>query len=120
AKLEQSLSTAKVGDTFQFERLGYFRVDEDSVSGTLVLNRAVTLKDSRPAGESGKSKGAGAAGRMYSIAEAAHELKLKQEKLAAMLPGAGISDFASRTPAQLPLAEVRGLMYWNKKKPPTN
>ncbi|MCE2967575.1 MAG: glutamine--tRNA ligase/YqeY domain fusion protein [Phycisphaeraceae bacterium] len=119
AKLEQSLSTAKVGDTFQFERLGYFRVDEDSVSGTLVLNRAVTLKDSRPAGESGKSKGAGAAGRMYSIAEAAHELKLKQEKLAAMLPGAGISDFASRTPAQLTLAEVRGLKDWIKKNPPT-
>ena len=45
AKLEPSLKTAKVGDKFQFERLGYFCVDKDSAPGKLVLNRAVTLRD---------------------------------------------------------------------------
>jgi glutaminyl-tRNA synthetase len=47
---------ADVGDRFQFERLGYFCVDPDSGSAFggrgghagLVLNRTVTLKDSRP------------------------------------------------------------------------
>jgi glutaminyl-tRNA synthetase len=35
----------RVGDKFQFERLGYFSVDKDSASGKLVFNRAVTLAD---------------------------------------------------------------------------
>jgi glutaminyl-tRNA synthetase len=34
------------GGRFQFERLGYFCVDQDSVPGKLVFNRTVTLKDS--------------------------------------------------------------------------
>ena len=45
-KLEPSLASATVGSTFQFERLGYFCVDEDSSAGKLVFNRAVTLRDS--------------------------------------------------------------------------
>lgn len=46
AKLEPSLEDAKVGDRFQFERLGYFSVDRDSKPGAkLVFNRTVTLKD---------------------------------------------------------------------------
>lgn len=45
AKLEPSLSVANVGDKLQFERLGYFCVDKDSSPGKLVINRAVTLKD---------------------------------------------------------------------------
>jgi glutaminyl-tRNA synthetase len=45
AKLEPSLATAKVGEVFQFERLGYFNVDSDSAPGKLVFNRTVTLKD---------------------------------------------------------------------------
>ena len=45
AKIDPHLTTAKVGDTFQFERLGYFRVDEDSKPGAMVFNRTVTLKD---------------------------------------------------------------------------
>ena len=45
AKLEPSLATASVGNTFQFERLGYFCVDKDSQPGKLVFNRAVTLRD---------------------------------------------------------------------------
>jgi glutaminyl-tRNA synthetase len=46
AKLEPSLSTAKPGDRFQFERLGYFCADaKDSSPGKPVFNRTVTLKD---------------------------------------------------------------------------
>jgi len=44
-KLEPSLSTAKVGDRYQFERLGYFYVDPDSKAGKPVFNRTVTLND---------------------------------------------------------------------------
>lgn len=43
--LEGSLRHAKVGDTVQFERVGYFRVDEDSSAEKLVFNRTITLKD---------------------------------------------------------------------------
>lgn len=45
AKIDPHLTTAKIGETFQFERLGYFRVDEDSKPGAVVFNRTVTLKD---------------------------------------------------------------------------
>jgi glutaminyl-tRNA synthetase len=45
AKLEPSLATAKPGDRYQFERLGYFCVDPDSMSGKLVFNRTVQLRD---------------------------------------------------------------------------
>lgn len=44
-KLEPSLSKAKPGDRFQFERLGYFCVDTDSTENKLIFNRTVTLKD---------------------------------------------------------------------------
>jgi glutaminyl-tRNA synthetase len=46
AKLEPSLADAKVGDRFQFERVGYFCVDRDSAAGKLVFNRTLSLKDS--------------------------------------------------------------------------
>jgi glutaminyl-tRNA synthetase len=45
AKLEPALAGLKAGDRVQFERLGYFCVDEDSAPGRLVFNRTVTLKD---------------------------------------------------------------------------
>lgn len=45
-KLEAGLKDAKVGDTFQFMRQGYFCVDTDSTSENLVFNRTVALKDS--------------------------------------------------------------------------
>ncbi|KAA8532692.1 hypothetical protein F0562_032725 [Nyssa sinensis] len=41
-----SLKKTAVGDTFQFERLGYFVVDRDSTSENIVFNRTVTLRDS--------------------------------------------------------------------------
>ncbi len=43
--LEPSLKKAKVGDQMQFERIGYFRVDEDSTPEHIVFNRTMTLRD---------------------------------------------------------------------------
>jgi glutaminyl-tRNA synthetase len=45
AKLEPSLKTARAGERYQFERLGYFCVDQDSKPGALEFNRTVALKD---------------------------------------------------------------------------
>ncbi len=45
AKLEKSLGSAKLGNSFQFMRLGYFCVDKDSTSDKLIFNRSVSLKD---------------------------------------------------------------------------
>jgi glutaminyl-tRNA synthetase len=44
--VEPSLAEAAVGQTVQFERLGYFCADPDSMPGALVFNRTLTLKDS--------------------------------------------------------------------------
>ena len=44
-KLESGLKTAKPGDRFQFQRLGYFCVDADAREGQLVFNKTVGLKD---------------------------------------------------------------------------
>ena len=45
AKLEPSLAQALAGSRYQFERLGYFCADKDSLPGKLVFNRTVPLKD---------------------------------------------------------------------------
>jgi len=42
---EPALKTAKYGDIFQFERLGYFCMDPDSTETNPVFNRTVMLKD---------------------------------------------------------------------------
>lgn len=42
---DASISTAKVYDKFQFERIGFFSVDPDSTKTHLVFNRTVTLKE---------------------------------------------------------------------------
>ncbi len=44
-RVEASVAGAVVGDRFQLERVGYFRVDEESAPGALVLNRTITLRD---------------------------------------------------------------------------
>jgi glutaminyl-tRNA synthetase len=44
--MEPSLAQAAVGETFQFERTGYFSKDPDSTGELAVFNRTVTLKDS--------------------------------------------------------------------------
>ena len=47
AKIEPFLAeNAQVGDKYQFQRIGYFCVDEDSTEGHLVFNRTIGLKDS--------------------------------------------------------------------------
>lgn len=45
AFVEPSLGDAKVGDRFQFQRLGYFNVDDDSTPDKLVFNKTVGLRD---------------------------------------------------------------------------
>jgi glutaminyl-tRNA synthetase len=45
AKIEPSVRGAAPLTRYQFERLGYFAVDPDSVSDRLVFNRTATLKD---------------------------------------------------------------------------
>ena len=45
AMLESSLAETPIGETVQFERLGYFTPDADSRPGALVFNRTMTLKD---------------------------------------------------------------------------
>lgn len=44
--VEPSLKNSKIGDKFQFQRLGYFSVDKDTACGNLVFNRTVALRDS--------------------------------------------------------------------------
>ena len=44
-RLEPSLASAQPGLRVQFERLGYFAVDDDSRPGALVFNRTVSLRD---------------------------------------------------------------------------
>lgn len=45
AKVEPGLADAKVGERFQFQRIGYFNVDQDSGPEKLVFNRTVGLRD---------------------------------------------------------------------------
>tara|TARA_R110002049_G_scaffold74988_11_gene193220 strand:- start:18609 stop:20294 length:1686 start_codon:yes stop_codon:yes gene_type:complete len=46
AFVEPSLQTAKIGERFQFQRMGYFNVDDDSTTDNLVFNKIVGLRDS--------------------------------------------------------------------------
>ncbi len=45
AKVEPSVRGAVPGARYQFERIGYFCVDQDSAPGRLVFNRTATLKE---------------------------------------------------------------------------
>ncbi|NNK82267.1 MAG: glutamine--tRNA ligase/YqeY domain fusion protein [Flavobacteriaceae bacterium] len=45
AYVEPSLADVKVGERFQFQRLGYFNVDDDSKTEKLVFNKTVGLRD---------------------------------------------------------------------------
>ena len=45
-KVEEYIKDAQPGDSFQFQRLGYFNVDIDSTPDNLVFNRTVPLRDS--------------------------------------------------------------------------
>lgn len=46
AFVEPSLQAAKIGERFQFQRLGYFNVDDDTTTAHLVFNKTVGLRDS--------------------------------------------------------------------------
>jgi len=46
AKLEPALGNPNIGERCQFERLGYFCVDQDTTQEKPVFNRTVTLRDS--------------------------------------------------------------------------
>merc|ERR1740129_2125566 len=57
AKFEESLSTAAVGERFQFERNGYFIVDKYSCAGgPLIFNRTLGLKDTAKPGDNVRSR----------------------------------------------------------------
>ena len=45
-KVETYLKDVKPLENFQFQRVGYFSVDQDSTPDHLVFNRTVALKDS--------------------------------------------------------------------------
>ncbi|WP_242083630.1 glutamine--tRNA ligase/YqeY domain fusion protein [Aestuariivivens sediminis] len=45
AFVEPSLKEAKTGDRFQFQRLGYFNVDQEATREHLVFNKTVGLRD---------------------------------------------------------------------------
>jgi len=45
ARLEASVATASIGSRFQFERQGYFSIDDDSTPERPVCNRIVGLRD---------------------------------------------------------------------------
>ena len=45
AFVEPSIKDAEVGNRFQFQRLGYFNVDDDAISEHLVFNKTVGLRD---------------------------------------------------------------------------
>ncbi|MFI3321682.1 MAG: glutamine--tRNA ligase/YqeY domain fusion protein [Rikenellaceae bacterium] len=51
AYVEPSLSEAKVGTSFQFERLGYFIVDSDTSAEKMVFNKTTGLRDSWKGGK---------------------------------------------------------------------
>jgi glutaminyl-tRNA synthetase len=55
-RIEPSAATSKPGDRVQFERLGYFCVDPDSASGSLVFNRTASLRDTWAKIEKGQGK----------------------------------------------------------------
>ncbi|WP_299883522.1 glutamine--tRNA ligase/YqeY domain fusion protein [uncultured Lacinutrix sp.] len=60
AFVEPSLANANVGEQFQFQRLGYFNVDEDATLEKLVFNKTVGLRDSwakqKPKQQNGNSQ----------------------------------------------------------------
>ena len=45
AMAEPAMKNIRVGDTVQFQRMGYFCVDPDSTEDQMVFNRTVTLRD---------------------------------------------------------------------------
>jgi glutaminyl-tRNA synthetase len=108
AKAEPSLASARSGDRFQFERLGYFYVDPDSKEGAPVFNRTVPLKDSWAKLAKKAAPGAKAAApkkerkgeaRPAAVSEQARRVELGPEARA-LRDAHGLSDEAARVIAQ--------------------
>lgn len=120
ARLDPVLASITAGQCYQFERLGYFAADDDCKPGAIVLNRTITLKESKDAAAAGstgaKPKSGGA--RVYTLAEAALELKVKADKVGAIIAAGGPKDFAARPEQTLTLDEMRALKAWVKANPP--
>jgi len=57
AYVEPSLKSAKPEDRFQFQRIGYFNVDNESKTEHLIFNKTVGLRDTWAKQVSGKSEG---------------------------------------------------------------
>jgi glutaminyl-tRNA synthetase len=62
-RLEPSLAAGNSAEPVQFERLGYFCRDADSVPGHLVFNRTIGLRDTYAKAQAAPVKGAKGAGR---------------------------------------------------------
>jgi glutaminyl-tRNA synthetase len=45
AFIEPSILNASPGEVFQFQRIGYFKVDEESSPTNLIFNKTVGLRD---------------------------------------------------------------------------
>ena len=45
AKVEPSVKSLNIGNTVQFERQGYFTIDNDSTESSLIFNRTIGLRD---------------------------------------------------------------------------
>ena len=95
ARVEASLGGAEIGSRWQLERVGYFRIDEDSRPGAPVLDRIATLREDRKeatavvtapevtAGEREKNAKAKTRPKVKSGAEYRTEARARDPELAA-------------------------------------
>jgi glutaminyl-tRNA synthetase len=97
AKIEPSIESARAGDRFQFERLGFFYAEPDTKQGAPVFNRVVPLKDSW--------------GKAATTNEAAKQSVAKKERKAdkAKTPVLQKTEPAELTPAAKSLRDAHGL-----------
>ncbi|OQS05234.1 glutaminyl-tRNA synthetase [Thraustotheca clavata] len=75
ALVDDSISSSKPLDTFQFERIGYFVVDQDSNAQRKVFNQTVALKDATTPTVSRKEE------QMRQLAEKQAKMSLKPQEM---------------------------------------
>ncbi len=100
AKAEPSLASAKAGDRFQLERVGFFVVDQDTKAGAVVLNRTVALKDSW-------QKVVAKAEPVAKAPDSKKDKDKKKEKAASAGPSSG--EAAELSPAAIVIRDAHGL-----------
>ena len=109
AKAEPALASAKPGEHYQLERVGFFVVDEDTKAGGVVLNRTVQLKDSwqkqvaavAPSQPASKKAPAPPVSKPAKAAKAAAPVELSPEAIA-LRDAHGLSAEAARILLQEP------------------